>query len=854
MPDKISIQPIEKFQQSTEQKDDEEIEQIKHKKKSSDHHHHHHNKKHKQKKSSSHRKSNLISSSDHIQSISSDSNSNPSEKELINLSQYYHHHTNTKVRTDSIISMEMVNIFDNDQLSESLTEDNNNVRTPKKISKENRHKSIVLKHIKLSQKLVDGIQSSKKSIIVDAKFNDEKVKVKLSKNEAALLHEFNTIQKLNRKANDYFIHPYEFFCGNKFEIICCDESNDDLFPYFAFIMENGNIDLCKYTFLHFHDKSFLLEFKIIGYDICEILKILHSNNYIWMDFKPANVVRIVTDRDGRIHHKAIDFDSCIKINNNYSPTTTSTTSTTTYNNICYNIGGTARYISPEVAIAVILKSEKKQCDFKPTTAIDVFSFALWVFEVYNKQKSLWECMDIDISNDTEVFQCASKLTDNKIKEIIDIHLGSENSTAARHWLLDALKVNPNERLSIEQLNDRHTLFTTKYATIDIDNIAMKFDYEHVIIKAIHRNNQLIKNDIHNEFHNFEQLFSNTIKQIVVVDKKEGIIEGINDLKHELELQKAQQRIDIISIQNLVKNLSCSDISMNIVSSALSEMLPISSMDTNNNNKDKEGKLSMDVIDKLDTIIHMITQVQDKVDNLTKNVTNIKKLTSILVKKHTVCPHTFVILPKKNKSTTTTAKTPSGVVPKVWETITTNIINPISTSLWDESVLIFICPITLKQVKCGPNDEGYDIKIPTARLKSFASIMRWGLFFMKIALATQGLASLVPVDCVSSILDTIDDNYVNDIVAQLYNEDIMNEMIDSLANEQDQVGFEWIIDFLMQKEGYTGVNSSLEWEPKYTGLIKVVSEFDGSCMWISKESKQEFMEKGMQAIIQMKNIP
>jgi hypothetical protein len=47
------------------------------------------------------------------------------------------------------------------------------------------------------------------------------------------------------------------------------------------------------------------------------------------------------------------------------------------------------------------------------------------------------------------------------------------STAARTWLLDALKVNPYDRLTIERLNARHSLFTTNYATISMNNLATK---------------------------------------------------------------------------------------------------------------------------------------------------------------------------------------------------------------------------------------------------------------------------------------------------------------------------------------------------------------------------------------------
>jgi len=677
-----------------------------------------------------------------------------------------------------------------------------------------RRESIVLKYIKLIHKLDYGNQSCKNSIIMNGNFDGTEVKVKLTKNEEALRREFYIMQKLYRKAKDSFIQPYEFFCGYKHEIICCDGSNDNLLSYSAFIMEKGIMDLCEYSIKNSMESDFLLEFRRIGYHISEILKVLHSNGIIWMDLKPANIVKY-NENNGNNRHKAIDFGSCIELEK-YT------------DSMHYSIEGTPRYISPEVA-KVLLKSDKG--NFKPSTGIDIFSFALWVFEVYNKQISLWECLGIDVTDDADILQCATQLTDTKIKEIIEAKLCSENSTAARHWLVDALKVHPEDRLSIEQLNEKHTLFTTKYATLNMDNLATKTDCNNTI-QAVHKSTKIIKNIIRNEFNKLKQTFSIAITRIAIENKK--CIDGLSELNNELKLQKLQRRLDVDIIQNLVKNLNA-EISLT-VSSSLSTILPTTTVDK---------EISADVLQKLDKLIRMITQVQDTVDDLNKNINNIKLLTSSLVKKNKRCPHSFVLLPKPRIDDSIQAS-------KAWNYITNKVINPMKTLFWEESVLIFICPISMKQVKCGPNDKGYDIKLPTNGMKKIASIMKWGLFFLKIALATQGLAASIPD--VSSFFPIIDDNYFNGIVTELSTmsetimnyEDNVNQMMDSLTDEQDQAAFNEILDFLMIKESYTGPNPQ-DWEPKNTGLIKVVSDCDGSCMWVSQESKQEFIEKGIEAI-------
>ena len=41
------------------------------------------------------------------------------------------------------------------------------------------------------------------------------------------------------------------------------------------------------------------------------------------------------------------------------------------------------------------------------------------------------------------------------------------------------------------------------------------------------------------------------------------------------------------------------------------------------------------------------------------------------------------------------------------------------------------------MKCGPDGNGYTFKIASALVKSMVPALKWGLLFLKVALATQG---------------------------------------------------------------------------------------------------------------------
>jgi len=454
---------------------------------------------------------------------------------------------------------------------------------------------------------------------------------------------------------------------------------------------------------------------------------------------------------------------------------------------------------------------------------------------------------------------ASQLTDDQIERVIRAKLGDMKSTAARTWLLDALKVNPYDRLTIEKLNGGHSLFTNNYATISMNNLATKANVDQAVkmgidtiitvsndnARLIMENNNMnarllfdkfqeLRQDVQDEFHRLGESFSGLVTQTATGN--EAIVEELNYFRQLVELQRKAGRLDVDALLNSINNMGSE------VASSLSSILGSSQ------GKGPSSPSSDEVNKKLDILITMVSNVQDEVTHISKCVVNITRLTSKIAEHMTRYPHTFVILPEPPKAK---LGKDASTFSKGLNYFKNIVINPIMTLMWEKSVLIFFCPISGKAVGTG-----YTIKIPTASLKTIVPALKWGLIFLKLALATQGLASFVPD--VSVVLPEINGNYINSIEQSIIHatsttadfigshEQDIHSFLDFIGNEDDQAAFEFVADFLMKKEGYTGPNPQL-WEPKKTGLVKVVSDYDQSCLWVSPECKEEFKLRGLQAI-------
>ena len=85
---------------------------------------------------------------------------------------------------------------------------------------------------------------------------------------------------------------------------------------------------------------------------------------------------------------------------------------------------------------------------------------------------------------------------------------------------------------------------------------------------------------------------------------------------------------------------------------------------------------------------------------------------------------------------------------------------------------------------------------------------------------------IEIAIVSSVQPALDLTMIDNF------DEVLNQTLESITDEQDQAAFNVLTDFFIKKE---------------SGLHKEVSN-DGSCsLWVSKESKQEFLERGLDAI-------
>ncbi|MFN9905457.1 MAG: hypothetical protein ACK56F_04940, partial [bacterium] len=190
-------------------------------------------------------------------------------------------------------------------------------------------------------------------------------------------------------------------------------------------------------------------------------------------------------------------------------------------------------------------------------------------------------------------------------------------------------------------------------------------------------------------------------------------------------------------------------------------------------------------------------------------------------------------------------------------------------LWTKSRLVFVCPVTLKRMQCGPpggDGRGYEISIPKTILRQLFPVLRWGLFVLRVALTTQGaggvvapfeellkscnlslsseslaaVISQVEADCLSSATDTADSKLASSMDGAATLPPVPVDPA-SAAQHTKQALYE-IFQLLQKAEGKVCAE---DWN---TGLHLVTPKAGtGKSAWVSDEGRKEFVEKGAAAM-------
>ena len=730
--------------------------------------------------------------------------------------------------------------------------------------------------VTLSKALNESRKSGGDSFVAEGKFHsnrkDVDVMLKFAKNMAVLEREFGFMKELCDDHPDKFIRPYAFLCGKEGGIKPF-AVGDDVSDLYCIVMEKGVGDLAEYMHLRNPKKNgglSLTEKLSITESLLDIIYAAHSSAIVLMDFKPGNVVRVSNGIDFIL--KAIDFDSACRIDDN----------------INNDVSCTPKYVSPEVAKIMLSKlANINSGDIFASTKIDIFALGLFVFELASESTtmSLWESLGIRSNCEKAILEKAANITDEEIKRAIASNFGGDLYRDLRSWLEDALKVNPSDRWDAHRLKHNHSLFrkiapTYNVGSIDrkLGGLASKDDFRKSMAEITAKLDGISESQMDSGILIRQMISESDAQHAEMKSSLSGVnkamevfssleperISGLSgDAMRELIQSSVQKSLEQVgSLENL--NLS--------VKKTIMDTMKQCSEGTNGEGTDEEVKA------QLVEVTNLLFELRDDMKNISAEIAEIRKdilevnaalgahnnmLRTIIENKHN-CPTMVLVFPTK-------ASTSEGKFSRMK--------SKIKGFFTDEMIVSFVCPVTKKAAKSGPDGKGYRLVIPKAFVKRLAPIIAISFTIVKIAASTYG----IPFPC-PPLPDGLTSNAyfeklmeeLGDIVGDmtevfLEEKDISEEVAESFEEVQsalevckdsnslskmkqkklsDSVNYGTAISYLAIRELLVllerAKNVDISWEPKQTGLVRHTSAKDGTTAWVSSEGIERFDEFGIDA--------
>ena len=538
--------------------------------------------------------------------------------------------------------------------------------------------------VQLLNSLSNGMNSSGKSIILDALFTGAHtttaypVKVKIFRAAYTIKahREYDMMSRLHRSDHGHFIRPYGFLNGVHGQIIPHTSDDREACALSVCIaMEAGVVDMHTY-FMDIQHVAVSEKIAIIS-QLLDILVAAHLCRVVLVDFKLNNVVRV---SDGKYYYrlKAIDFDNS-RLNDEEMPYET-----------------TAAYSCPEVARAILaltLGTEKTR--LRATDKMDIMALGWTVYEVANNMKSYWRNQAIPILDDNSILIELSHLKDEDVKKNIEATFIGGQYTSLRSWLIHALKADPSERATADQLLNHHSLFGSKERTADYTNMMHKLS----------SNVDLWGEKIMTRFDELSDSLTGSLGkfgdslEVASLNMALGSEQNKRGIENLYVLLESQMKmiteggvLDCAFLESAVKNATKgmeANLSAQMSSSINELMTSVSVTDPSQT-------------EKLDTLLSLMGELGGKSDRLQEDIKEFRLMTqaqgemlAAMEYSGNCMPHSFVILPEVTYEKLAVT---ASVVDKMKNVAKRKTLK-MKSLLWSKSRIVFICPITLKQVRC-----------------------------------------------------------------------------------------------------------------------------------------------------------
>jgi hypothetical protein len=260
-----------------------------------------------------------------------------------------------------------------------------------------------------------------------------------------------------------------------------------------------------------------------------------------------------------------------------------------------------------------------------------------------------------------------------------------------------------------------------------------------------------------------------------------------------------------------------------------------------------------VREMFDVVMEKVDEIHDAIQFLQRDIGRLNEshntLMSTMERDECFMPLTFTIIPESEYKAIQIQQAPpadegmsSSFFGRAWKSVSKSVdgLKDKALSLaWTNSRLFFICPLSNKMMRCGPEGKGYVISMPTEALQVAAPALKWGMRIVKVALATQGLGAVVPDigDMMDSLVEGackgIEDLDLGQFGTKLLESavDKMRDEIEDLAADgtkeitgaidlASQPALVQIYKLILKSEGCKNVDNALarKQKPQHTGLV------------------------------------
>ena len=261
-------------------------------------------------------------------------------------------------------------------------------------------------------------------------------------------------------------------------------------------------------------------------------------------------------------------------------------------------------------------------------------------------------------------------------------------------------------------------------------------------------------------------------------------------------------------------------------------------------------------DKLDALMNVMRDMQEELRSVRELAHEQCDLLKVIEKRGNKMPHTFVIIPDTGtEKDNTDANQQQSMMGKITSYLLLRK-NKMIGLMWERSRLFFICPVTGQAVPCGPpkpphNGKGYLINVPTALVKALTPALQWGMIFLKVALASQGLGGILPIPTDWLSCGAEDLGVMTDLMMKSLGNDVKKfvewEHKEAKHSAVKQNALARVYKFIAEAEGNADDILNPAWIPRHTGLILTTAKTTGASLWVSKEGQQEFEERGWDVV-------